>query len=122
VAALALLDGERANADYVLTGPESLSQAAQVHAIGAAIGRQIQFEEVSPDEFRREIAATWPSAAVEMLLAAWQATLGHRAFVTSTVQDVVGSPPRTFSQWATDNAAAFARSGSAATRPPAADH
>jgi hypothetical protein len=42
-----------------------------------------------------------------MLLAAWEATIGRPAFVTSTVHDVVGSPPRTFRQWATDHAAAF---------------
>jgi hypothetical protein len=42
-----------------------------------------------------------------MLLAAWKAALGQPAFVTSTVFDVVGSPARTFRQWATDHAAAF---------------
>ncbi len=41
---------------------------------------------------------------------AWRATLGHPAFVTSTVEQIVGSPPRTFSQWAVDHASAFALS------------
>ncbi len=108
VAARVLLDDRHARADYVLTGPESLSQAAQVHAIGDAIGRPLRFEELSPDDFRRETAETWPGGVVEMLLAAWRAALGRPAFVTSTVQEVIGSPPRTFSQWAADNAAAFA--------------
>jgi uncharacterized protein YbjT (DUF2867 family) len=118
VAARALLDDQHAHADYVLTGPESLSQAAQVRAIGEAIGRPLRFEEASPDEFRRETAATWPGAVVEMLLAAWRAALGHRAFLTSAVQEVVGAPARTFSQWATDNAAAFA-GPRAGPEPPA---
>jgi uncharacterized protein YbjT (DUF2867 family) len=109
VAARVLLDGQYANADYVLTGAESLSHAEQVHAIGDAIGRPLQFEELSPDEFRSETAATWPPVVVEMLLSAWQATLGHRAFVTSAVEEITGSPARTFYQWAVDNAAAFAR-------------
>jgi uncharacterized protein YbjT (DUF2867 family) len=109
VAAGALLDGHHATADYVLTGPESLSQAAQVHAIGDAIGRPLRFEELSPDEFRRETSGVWPAAAVEMLLGAWHATLGHPAFVTSAVQEILASPPRNFHQWAADNAAAFAR-------------
>lgn len=107
VAARVLLDDRYARADYVLTGPESSSQAAQVHAIGEAIGRPLRFEEVSPDEFRRDTAATWPPGVVEMLLGAWKATLGHRAFVTSAVEEVLGVPARTFSQWATDNAIAF---------------
>ncbi len=58
VAARALLDDGHAGGDYVLTGPESLSQAAQVRAIGDAIGRPLRFEELSPDEFRRETAVT----------------------------------------------------------------
>jgi hypothetical protein len=44
---------------------------------------------------------------VDMLLAAWEATMGVPAFVTSTILDVAGSPPRTFAQWATDHAQAF---------------
>jgi hypothetical protein len=42
-----------------------------------------------------------------MLLSAWRATLGHPAFVTSTVAAIVGSPARTFRQWAADHADAF---------------
>lgn len=109
VATRTLLDGQRMGGDYVLTGPESLSQAAQVGAIGDAIGRRLRFDEMSPDEFQRETAGTWPGSVAKMLLDAWRATLGRPAFVTSTIQDIVGSPSRTFSQWAADNAAAFAR-------------
>ena len=75
--------------------------------IGAVLGRQIRVEELSPDEFRRETAGRWPGPVVDMLLAAWGATKGRPAFVTSTVSDVLGSPPRTFRQWAVDHAAAF---------------
>ena len=121
VATRALLDSRHTGGDYVLTGPESLSQAAQVHAIGNAIGRPLRFDELSPDEFRRETAGTWPGSVVEMLLGAWRATLGRPAFVTSTVQEIIGSPPRTFYQWAADNAAAFADPGLAPTRPRAND-
>ncbi len=107
VAARALYEDGHAGGDYVLTGPESLSQAEQVSIIGAAIGRRIQFEELSPEDFRRETADRWPRPVVDMLLAAWGATIGRPAFVTSTVADVLGSPPRTFRQWAADHAAAF---------------
>jgi hypothetical protein len=78
-----------------------------VRAIGDAIGRRIQFEELSPEDFRRETAGTWPAPVVDMLLAAWKATLGRPAFVTSTVSDVGGSPARTFRRWAADHADAF---------------
>jgi uncharacterized protein YbjT (DUF2867 family) len=117
VATRALLDDRHPRGDFVLTGPESLSQAAQVGAIGAAIGRPLRFDELSPDEFRRETASTWPGSVVEMLLGAWRATLGQPAFVTSAVQEAVGSPPRTFYQWAADNAAAFADRGAGLDAP-----
>src|SRR4051812_27015312 len=109
VAARLLLDDEPSR-EAVVTGPASLSQAAQIHAIGAALGRPLRFEELSPDEFRREAAGTWPASAVEMLLSAWHATLGHGAFVTSTVQDILGRPARTFDEWAADHTLAFHRS------------
>ena len=107
VAARALCEDRHGGGDYVLTGPESLSQAEQVRTIGDAIGRRIRLEELSPEDFRRETAGMWPAPVVDMLLAAWKATLGQPAFVTSTVSDVLGSPARTFRQWAADHAAAF---------------
>ena len=107
VAARALCEDRHGGGDYVLTGPESLSQAEQVRIIGDAIGRRIQFDELSPEDFRRETAGMWPAPVVDMLLAAWKATLGQPAFVTSTVSDVLGSPARTFRQWTADHAAAF---------------
>jgi uncharacterized protein YbjT (DUF2867 family) len=110
VAARALSEDGHAGHDYVLTGPESLSQAEQVRVIGAAVGRPLRFEELSPEEFRRETAGRWPGPVVDMLLAAWGAAIGRPAYVTSTVADVVGSPARTFRRWADDHADAF-RSG-----------
>jgi uncharacterized protein YbjT (DUF2867 family) len=109
VAARALYEDGHTGGDYVLTGPESLSQAEQLSVIGDVLGRQIRFEELSPDEFRRETAGVWPGSVVDMLLAAWGATIGHPAFVTSTVADVLGHPPRSFRQWVSDHTDAFLR-------------
>ncbi|WP_084699954.1 NAD(P)H-binding protein [Cryptosporangium arvum] len=110
VAARTLYRDGHAGGDYVVTGPESLSQAEQVAVIGDVLGRPIEFEELSPEEFRRETAGTWPPSVVEMLLAAWGATIGRPAFVTSTVLDVGGSAPRTFRQSVADHAAEFTSS------------
>jgi len=107
VVARVLCDDEHIGGDYVITGPESLSQAEQVRIIGEAIGRQIRFHDLSPDEFRNETAGTWPRPVVDMLLAAWGAAIGRPAFVTSAVADVTGSPARTFREWAVDHAEAF---------------
>jgi uncharacterized protein YbjT (DUF2867 family) len=110
VSARTLYEDGHTGGDYVLTGPESLSQAEQVRVIGDVLGRRIQFQELTPDEFRRETANTWPAPVVEMLLTAWGATMGRPAYVTSTVAEVVGAPARTFRQWVADHADAFSGS------------
>jgi uncharacterized protein YbjT (DUF2867 family) len=107
VAARTLYEDGHAGGDYVLTGPESLSQAKQVSIIGEVLGRQIRFEELSPDDFRSETGGSWPRPVVNMLLDAWGATIGRPAFVTSTVSDILGSAPRSFGQWVADHIAAF---------------
>jgi uncharacterized protein YbjT (DUF2867 family) len=106
VAARALYQDGHAGGDYVLTGPESLSQSEQVSIIGDVLGRRIEFAELSPEEFRRETEGSWPRPVVDMLLAAWGATMGRPAFITSTVSDILGSA-RSFRQWAADHATAF---------------
>ena len=49
----------------------------------------LAFHELSPDELRRETAASWPPPVVDMLLAAWEAAVRHPAYVTTTVADLV---------------------------------
>ena len=98
---------EDGHGDYVLTGPESLSQAEQVSIIGDVLGHRIRFSELTPEEFRSETEGSWPRPVVDMLLAAWGATIGRPAFITSSVSDVLGSAPRTFRQWVADHVGAF---------------
>jgi uncharacterized protein YbjT (DUF2867 family) len=105
VAVRALCEDGHAGAEYVLTGPESLSQREQLATIGRAIGRSLRVEDISPDEARRELHM--PLVVVNMLLDAWAAALGQPAFVTSTIAEITGKPARTFLEWATDNAVAF---------------
>ncbi|PRY21692.1 uncharacterized protein YbjT (DUF2867 family) [Pseudosporangium ferrugineum] len=106
VLARTLHEDGHAGGDYVLTGPESLSQAEQARIAGEAVGRPVRFEEMPPGEFRSQ-APEAARPAADMLLAAWKATLGRPAYVTTTVAGLLGSPPRTFRRWATDHAAAF---------------
>ncbi|WP_171990779.1 SDR family oxidoreductase [Streptomyces sp. JHA26] len=107
VAARTLWQSGHAGGDYVLTGPESLTQAAQVDVIGDVLGRRIAFEEMTPDEFRSLWKDTAPSSVVDMLLAAWSAAVGQPAYITTAVADVLGTAPRTFRQWVADHATAF---------------
>jgi uncharacterized protein YbjT (DUF2867 family) len=100
-------DTTHAGRDYVLTGPESLTQREQIEIIGRAIGRPIRVEELTSDQARRELTTIFPAPAVDMLLDAWAAALGQPALVTSTFAELTGARPRTFHQWATDNATYF---------------
>jgi uncharacterized protein YbjT (DUF2867 family) len=107
VVARTLLGDGFGGGDYVVTGPESLTHADQVRVIGDALGRSIRFEELSPEEFRRQTSGTWPPLVVDMLLDAWRAAVGLPAYVTTTVGDVTGAPARTFRQWVDDHREAF---------------
>ena len=108
VAVRVLCEDGHAGAEYVVTGPQSLTQAEQVHTIGRAIGRSLRVEEISPDEARSELLPILGSpTVVNMLLNAWAAAIGQPAFVTSTFAELTGVPPRTFLEWATDHAADF---------------
>ncbi len=116
VAVRALCEDGHHGAEYVLTGPQSLTQSEQVSTIGSVIGRSLRIEEISPDEARRELPALmgWgmaqsesAGAIINILLNAWAAAIGQPAFVTSTVEEITGAPARTFLDWARDHAAEF---------------
>ena len=107
VAVRALCEDRHAGAEYVLTGPQSLSQFEQVSTIGDVIGRSLRIEEISPDEARIELLRIGPLPAVNMLLEAWAAAMGQPAHVTSTVAEITGAPAKSFLEWATDNATEF---------------
>ena len=103
VAIHALLEDTHTGAEYVLTGPQSLTQAEQVLEIGRALSRPLLVEEISPDEARQELLAIMPPFIIEMLLAAWSAAIGQPAYVTATVKEITGLQPRTLFDWATDH-------------------
>ena len=103
VAVRTLCEDSHVGAEYVLTGPESLSQLEQVGIICRVIGQPPNIEEISPEAARRELRTVIPA----LLLDAWVAAIGQPAFVTSTFHEVTGSRPRTFMEWAIDHAAEF---------------
>jgi uncharacterized protein YbjT (DUF2867 family) len=103
-----LCDGGHAGSDYVVTGPQSLTQAEQIQTIGRAIGRSLRVEEMTPDEARSELLPVLGSPVfISMLLNAWGAALGQPAFVSPTFEGLTGRAPRPFLEWATDYAAEF---------------
>jgi uncharacterized protein YbjT (DUF2867 family) len=109
VAARVLTDAKTSHAgkSYVITGPESLTQREQLEIIADTLGRPLRCEDLTADEARRVLAATFPLPALDMLLDAWTAALGQPAYVTTTVTDLLGRPAHSFRDWAQHNASAF---------------
>jgi uncharacterized protein YbjT (DUF2867 family) len=107
VAARALIDDAHVGATHRLTGPQVISRPEQVQAIGAAIGRDLRFEEIPVQDARARMLADGRSPAlVDALLAAAE-TRTASTMLTSTVTDVTGQPPRDFQQWARDHSELF---------------
>ena len=63
--------------------------------------------EISPEAAQQELLPVIPAPGIRMLLRAWSAAVGQPALVTSTFQDVTGTSPRTFLDWASDHASEF---------------
>ncbi len=103
-----LCEGGHAGSEYVVTGPQSLTQQEQIQTIGRAIGRSLRVEEMTPDEARSELLPVLGSPVfIDMLLRAWGAALGQPAFVSSSFADLTGRVSRPFLEWATDHASEF---------------
>jgi uncharacterized protein YbjT (DUF2867 family) len=92
----------------VLSGPEVLTQAEQLAAIGRALGRDLTWEELPRPEAFAALAAAWgdPEFAASAL-DSWEEFVTHPETVTSTVRDVTGAPAHSFADWAVANAGAF---------------
>jgi len=107
VAVRTLCEDSHSRAEYVLTGSESLSHFEQIATIGSVLGRSLRIEEISPEQWLRELPEFWPPSVAKFLLEAWAAAAGQPAFVTSTFTELTGSRPRTFRDWASDHATQF---------------
>ncbi|MEV0200330.1 NAD(P)H-binding protein [Nonomuraea sp. NPDC050691] len=108
VAAHVLTSGGHAGAAYVITGPEQLTQAEQVRVIGEAVGREVRWEDMPPEEARQVLTAAWGDPGfVEGALRGWESFVTAPEKVTDTVERLLGRPALTFRQWAEDHAADF---------------
>lgn len=108
VGALALTRDGHAGRRYVLSGPRTVTQAEQVRDIGDAIGRPLRFEEISREEARERLLADgWPPSFAEGALDTWARMVAEPERVTGTVEQLTGTPARTFRQWAEDHADDF---------------
>jgi uncharacterized protein YbjT (DUF2867 family) len=106
VAVRALLDEGHDGQKYVLTGPSVVTTADQVRLIGEAIGRPLRAVAQPIDEARAELRETFGDGA-DGALAYWASLVEHPEPVTPAVEEVTGTPARSFEEWAGDHAADF---------------
>jgi uncharacterized protein YbjT (DUF2867 family) len=108
VAVQALLDSAHTGWVYTLTGPRSLDQFEKARLIGAAIGRALSFQELSPERVRQGMLAQGlPEEVPARLLGSLADYAIRPGPTTRTVEDLLGRPALTFADWARDNASAF---------------
>ncbi|HEY4004554.1 MAG TPA: NAD(P)H-binding protein [Pseudonocardia sp.] len=110
VATAALLEDGHEGAAYQLTGPHTLTQLEQVASIGVAAGRDIRFEEQTPQQARAQLLRAMPAPVVDSLLHIWARLADPEPEpekILPTVEQVTGRPPSTFAQWAHEHSEAF---------------
>ncbi|MEV0165986.1 NAD(P)H-binding protein [Nonomuraea fuscirosea] len=108
VAATVLVEGGHGGRTYTITGPEAITLKRKVEILGAAIGRDVRFVELTVDEARAKWAADgMAEQTIEFLVSALGDTPEAGYTVVPTVREVTGRDARDFAQWATEHADAF---------------
>ena len=87
----------------ILTGPERLSQRAQVAAIAAAIGKEIAVVGLSRDEAASNFGRFMPEGEAEAVLQFLDDAASGNSGVTDTVEKILGRPALGFAEWAVDH-------------------
>ncbi|MEV6621933.1 NAD(P)H-binding protein [Amycolatopsis sp. NPDC051106] len=109
VATLALTTSGHEGATYELTGGAALTTGQQVAILADVLGRPVKYVEepqsAARDRMMRKYG--WPAEAVDGFFALKRESAEHEHVVFDTVERVLGRPPRTFADWARENAAAF---------------
>ena len=107
VAVTALTTDGHEGATYALTGPESLTQADQLRTIGAAIGKELAYQVITPEQFTQSMSQFMPADIIKMMLNYWSDTVGQPEVVRHTVEQITGRPGLTLARWAADHASDF---------------
>ncbi|MBO3735393.1 NmrA family NAD(P)-binding protein [Glycomyces niveus] len=108
VAAKVLVDGGYDGESLVITGPEVLTMQDKVRALGDAVGREIEFVELTVEEAHEKWRGEgMPEHVIAFLTEALGNTPEEGRTVADTVERIVGRQPLPFTAWATANADAF---------------
>lgn len=107
VAAVALREPDHAGRVHELTGPSPISPREQARAIGDALGGPVRFVAQSRNEARGQLLQFMPESVVDGTLSILGEPSPAEQRVSPAVEQILGRPPRTFTEWAARNIAAF---------------
>ncbi|GAA3139657.1 NAD(P)H-binding protein [Planomonospora alba] len=107
VAARILIGGGHAGQAYDLTGPESLTQAQQVHILGQALERPLTVEDVDPEPVLQQMSRFMDHEFLTALFGLMAQAVGKPAPVNDVIEQITGHPARTYARWAADHRADF---------------
>ncbi len=104
----ALTNSDTDTGIYTITGPQTLTEREKVRLIGETIGRNLTWQETSPEAIQQAMRARGlPESAAERMLAFLADCAQQPEPLTDTVNQVLGRPALSFAQWVTDHAASF---------------
>lgn len=111
VAVVCLTQPGHENQAYTLTGPEPLSYEDMASRLSRALGRRISYVDLTNSEYRNYLVTTGLPAWLADEFVAMYGNYEDGGFVTdttTTIQDLLGRPPRSFDDFAWDHRSLFA--------------
>jgi uncharacterized protein YbjT (DUF2867 family) len=103
MAVKALTEGGHAKQRYLVTGPESLSQAEQARLVGEALGTPVRWEEQPREEAKTQLASYMGEEFAESALNHWASLVEEPEPGSPDVARVTGHPARPFAEWAREH-------------------
>ena len=109
VATVVLTEDGHLGKAYGITGSEALTYGEAAAILSAAAGRTIGYVSIPDQDFRNGLsAAGWTPGQVGMMAGLFDTVrAGWAAGIDSTTQDLTGRPPRSFADFAKENADAW---------------
>ena len=109
VAALVLTQEGHAGHGFILNGPEALTSREQVDILADVLGRHIEFQDTTPEQFAKEAIAhgTPPDFANAVQDLNKMFRTGRAGVLSDDIENLTGLPPRTFRDWCQRHADAF---------------
>jgi uncharacterized protein YbjT (DUF2867 family) len=106
VAARVIVEPGHEGKSYELTGPQTLTRRERVAAIGRALGRELRYVELTPDEAVEQLRPVMGEYA-QWYLEGQAMLVDHPQQAVTTVADLLGRPAMTYEEWARRHAELF---------------